>query len=150
MSKRLGAPLVAAVVGLFWAANPASAALLGATKYANCPDSCCDAQSCFSSVQQQCRTRYQLVYDTVLEKRFHTCYQTVRETVMKPVCKTCYRTEQKTCYKTCRETQYKQVECQVQKPCYQTVMKACPVTVCNCASTLGRSAGPASSRTPTR
>src|SRR6476661_4346241 len=130
MRMRLGAPLAVAVVGLLWAASPANAAFNGATKYANCPQSCCDAQSCFSSVQQQCRTRYQLVYDNVLEKRFHTTYQTVNETVMKQVCKTCYRTEQKTCYKTCRETTYKMVECQVQKPCYQTVMKACTVTTC--------------------
>ena len=126
MRMRLGAPLVCAAAGLLWAAAPAHAGLLGATKYANCPDACCDAQCCFDAVQQQTRTRYQLVYDNVMEKRFHTCYQTVTETVMKPVCRTCYRTEQKTCYKTCNETHYKEVECQVQKPCYQTVMKACP------------------------
>ena len=59
----------------------------------------CDAQCCFSDCQQQCKTSYQLVYDTVLEKRWHTCYQTVHETVMKPVCKTCYRTIKETCYK---------------------------------------------------
>ncbi|HEX4592109.1 MAG TPA: hypothetical protein VH120_19405, partial [Gemmataceae bacterium] len=80
MRMRLGAPLAVAVAGLLWAAAPAHAAFLGATKYACCPQPCCDAQSCFGSCQQQCRTRYQLVYDTVLEKRFHTCYQTVTET----------------------------------------------------------------------
>src|SRR2546423_15593381 len=116
MRMRLGAPLAVAVVGLLWAAGPANAAFLGATKYACCSQPCCDAQSCFSSVQQQCRTRYQLVYDTVLEKRLPTCYQTAQETVMKPVCTTGYRTEQKTCYKTCPQTAYQNVTSTVQKP----------------------------------
>ena len=99
MRMRLGAPLLAALVGLLGAVQPAAAGDCGAAKYASCPEPCCDAQCCFSSCQQQCRTCYKLVYDTVLEKRWHTCYQTVQETVMKPVCKTCYREECKTCYK---------------------------------------------------
>ena len=130
MRVRLGAPLAAAVVGLFWAASPASAAFLGATKYANCSQPCCDAQCCYSSCAAAVPHPLQLVYDTVQEKRWHTCYQTVSETVMKPVCKTCYRTEQKTCYKTVKETCYRTEECQVQKPCYSTVMKECQTTEC--------------------
>src|SRR5262245_4224813 len=130
MRMRLGAPLVCAAAGLLWAAAPANAALNGATKYANCPDACCDAQCCFGAVQQQTRTRYQLVYDTVLEKRFHTVYQTVTETQCKPVTKTCYRTEQETRFKTVHETCYRQVCETVNKTCYQTVMKQVPYTVC--------------------
>ena len=73
--------------------------------------------------QQQCKTCYKLVYDTVLEKRWHTCYQTVQETVMKQVCKTCYREECRTCYKTCYETCYKTVAEHCCKPCYEDLLE---------------------------
>ena len=104
----------------------------------SCSTPCCDAQCCFSDCQQQCKTCYKLVYDTVLEKRWHTCYQTVNETVMKPVCKTCYKTVQETCSRTSRrpatrtsrstapaghQTCYKDCEYTVQKPCYQKGFK---------------------------
>src|SRR5271170_7807868 len=105
MRIRLGAPSLFVVVCLFGAVQQASASSnCGACKYSDCNE--CDAQSSYSACQSQCRTSYKLVYDTVLEKRWHTCYQTVQETVMKPVTKTCYRDEVKTCYKTCTETQY--------------------------------------------
>src|ERR1700720_1459660 len=107
MRMRLGAPLLAAMVGLLGAVNPAKAAHCGAASYDGCAQPCSDAQCCFTPCQQQCKTCYKLVYDTVLEKRWHTCYQTVQETVMKPVCKTCYRDECKTCYKNVAETCYK-------------------------------------------
>jgi hypothetical protein len=97
MRMRLGVPLLAAMVGLLGASQYAAAAFCGAAKYASCGEPCCDAQCCFPACQQQTRTCYKLVYDTVLEKRWHTCCQTVQETVMKPVCKTCYREECKTC-----------------------------------------------------
>src|SRR6185295_670490 len=102
MRIRLGAPLLAAVVGLFGAVPFASASHCGAGNYC-CSQPCCDAQCNFNCCQQQCKTCYKLVYDTCVEKRWHTCYQTVKETVMKPVCKTCYREECKTCYKPCYE-----------------------------------------------
>src|SRR3954471_22070015 len=105
MRMRLGAPLLVALVGLLGAVQQAAAShCCGAATYSACPESCCDAQCCFTPCQQQCRTCYKLVYDTVLEKRWHTCYQTVQETVMKQVCKTCYREECKTCFKPCYET----------------------------------------------
>src|SRR5262249_56544925 len=106
----LGASLMVALAGLFGAATTAAASHCGAANYNCCPQPQCDAQCCFSSCQQECRTCYKLVYDTVLEKRWQTCYRTVQETVMKPVCKTCYRNECRTCYKTCNETHYKTVQ----------------------------------------
>src|SRR6516162_9702916 len=130
MRTRLGAPLVAALVGLLGLAQYAAAGHCGADKYSCCPEPCCDAQCCFSSCQQQCKTCYKLVYDTVLEKRWKTCYQTVQETVMKPVCKTCYREECKTCYKPCYETCYKTVQETCTKPSYETCWKECNYTVC--------------------
>ena len=99
MRMRLAAPLLAALVALLGAVQQAAASHCGATEYTCCTEPSSDAQSCFTPCQQQCRTCYKLVYDTVLEKRWHTCYKTVNETVMKPVCKTCYREECKTCYK---------------------------------------------------
>ena len=101
MRMRLGAPLLAAMVGLLGAVQYAAAAHCGCSNYSCCPQPCCDAQCCFPTCQQQCKTCYKLVYDTVLEKRWQTCYQTVQETVMKQVCKTCYRQECKTCYRSC-------------------------------------------------
>src|SRR5215472_4458523 len=119
MRMRLGAPLLAVLVGLLGAVQHAAASDCGSAKYSSCSP-CCDAQCCFTACQQQCRTCYKLVWDTVLEKRWHTCYRTVQETVMKPVCKTCYREECKTCYKTCYETVYKTVQETRTKNCYET------------------------------
>src|ERR1700682_509083 len=99
MRMRLEAPLLIALAALIGSVQPASAAHCGAAKYTSCCEPTSDAQCCFTSCQQQCKTCYKLVYDTVLEKRWHTCYQNVQETVMKPVTKTCYREEAKTCYK---------------------------------------------------
>src|SRR5262245_59959866 len=101
MRMRLRAPVLAGLVALVGAVQPAAASHCGADKYACSSQPCCDAQCCFGAAQQQCRTRYQLVYDKVLEKRWQTCYQSVQETVMKQVNKTCYRDECKTCYKPC-------------------------------------------------
>ena len=110
MRMRLGVPLLAAFAGLLGAVQPAAASHCGAANYSGCSQPCADAQCCFAANQQQCRTCYQLVYDKVLETRWHTCYQTVQETVMKPVTKTCYREEVKTVYKPCHQTCYKTVQ----------------------------------------
>src|ERR1043165_4048700 len=104
MRTRLATPLLIALAGLFGMAGTAAASHCGAESYGCCNQPTCDAQSCFGAISNLLRPRYQLVYDTVMEKRWHTCYQTVTETVMKPVCKTCYRDEVKTCYKNCTET----------------------------------------------
>ena len=121
MRMRLGVPLLAALVGLLGAVRPAAAGHCGADRYNCCAEPCCDAQCCFTSCQQECRTCYKLVYDTVLEKRWHTCYQTVNETVCKPVCKTCYKTVQETCIKNVQETCYRDV----QEVCTRPVTKTC-------------------------
>jgi len=89
MRMRLAVPLLTALAGLCLAAQQAAASHCGAESYGCSPQPSCDAQCCFPACQQQCKTCYKLVYDTVLEKRWHTCYQTVQETVMKNVCKTC-------------------------------------------------------------
>jgi len=101
MRMRLGVPLLAAVAGLLGAVHPAAAANCGACSYSGCAQPTCDAQCCFTSCQQECKPKYKLVYDNVLETRWHTCYQTQQECVMKPVCKTCYREECRTCMKPC-------------------------------------------------
>ena len=77
MRMRLGVPLLAALVGLVGAVQNAKASYCGAAKYDCCSQPCCDAQCCFTTCQQQTKTCYKMVYDTVLEKRWHTCYQTV-------------------------------------------------------------------------
>src|SRR5262245_42607395 len=105
MRMRLGVPLLA-FAGLLGAVQTAAAANCGAANYSGSIQPCADAQTNFAAQQQQTRTCYQLVYDNVMETRWHTCYQTVQETVMKPVTKTCYREECKTCYKKCYETCY--------------------------------------------
>src|SRR5262245_1755068 len=125
MRMRLGAPLVLAAAGLFWAAAPAQAAHCGCTLFQP-KSTCCDAQSCFNSAQQGTRTSYKLVWDPVTEKRFHVCHQTVGETVMKPVGKTCYRTEQRTGTRQEQVVEYRTEQRAVTRPVYQTVMK--PVT----------------------
>jgi hypothetical protein len=127
---RLGAPLVAAVVGLLGAVQTAAAGHCGADKYASCSEPSCDAQCCFTPCQQQCKTCYKLVWDTCLEKRWKTCYQTVQETHTKQVCKTCYREECRTCYKPCYETAYRTVCETVCKPRYETCWKECRYVVC--------------------
>src|SRR5690349_2798239 len=116
MRIRLGAPLALAVLGLFWAGSTARASHCGCTQYAGWNAPCCQAQSGFAANQAQTRSTYRLVYDTVVEKRFHVCHQTVCETVMRPVCKTCYRCEQRTCYKQCEETCYKTEQRNVCRP----------------------------------
>src|SRR5579872_5062913 len=113
MRTRLAVPLLVALAGLYSSAGTAVAANCGAGTYGCCPQPTCDAQCCFPAISNLLRPRYQLVYDTVMEKRWHTCYQTVQETVQKQVCRTCYKEECKTCYKNCTETCYKteQVTC---------------------------------------
>src|ERR1700687_2398704 len=81
MRMRLGVPLLAAIVGLLGAVQNAGAAPCGTASFGCGKDPCCDTQCCFTACQQQCRTCYKLVYDKVLEPRWHTCYQTVQETV---------------------------------------------------------------------
>src|SRR4051812_3094356 len=122
MRMRLGAPLVAAVVGLVWAAGTASAANVGAATYQASPSPAGDAQTSFAAANANCATSYRLVWDSVTEKRFQTTYQTVQETVMQPVQRTGYRTEQRTEMRPCTETVYQNVQKTVCKPVYQTVM----------------------------
>src|SRR6476660_5362530 len=118
MRTRLGAPLLCAVTGLLTLVGTASAGNVGASNYTSTGTPVSDAQVSFSDCQTQNRTGYKLVYDTVLEKRWHTCYQTVNETIMKPVTKTCYRDECKTEIKT------------VQERCMQTVQETRCRPVC--------------------
>src|SRR5438552_532910 len=120
MRMQWGMPLGVAVVGLLWAASTVHAAHCGCTSFPACGNPC-DAQCCFNAAQQQTRTTYRLVWDCVLEKRFHVCHQTVCETIMKPVCRTCYRNEQRTCYRQCQETAWKVEQMKVTRPVYQTV-----------------------------
>src|SRR5262249_50722040 len=118
MRMKLGAPLVVAAAGLFWAAPPAMAAHCGSTLFQP-KNACCDAQSCFNACQQGTRASYKLVWDTVTEKRFHVCHQTVCETVMKPVCKTCYRSEQRTGYRHQAFVEYPTHQRALTRPLYQ-------------------------------
>src|SRR5262249_34218785 len=96
MRMRMGAPLLVALCSLFGAVQYASAQTCGAARYSGCCPPSCDAQTCFSSNCGESRPSYRLVYDNVMEKRWHTCYKTVCETVNKTVTKTCYREECKT------------------------------------------------------
>ena len=126
MSIRKGAPWLAAFA-ILSVGSAATAGYFGATKYSAVGGTCCDAQSNFGAGQGpagQC-----VVYDSVVEKRYHTSYQTTTETVMKPVTKTTYSCEQQTHYKTVNETAYKQVQETVCKPVCETVMKECRTTV---------------------
>src|SRR5260370_33963259 len=90
MRMRLGAPLLAAVVSLLGAVQYAAAGHCGREKHSSSSQPCCDAQSCFTPRQQQCRTTYKLVWDSSLEKRRHTRHQTFQETVPKNADKTFY------------------------------------------------------------
>ena len=70
MCKRLGAPLLAALVGL-WAVQTARSSPLRGGQLRLLPRAeRCDAQSCFPEAQRGGRPGYKLVYDTVLEKRW--------------------------------------------------------------------------------
>src|SRR5438270_4624621 len=119
--KQWGMPLGVAVVGLLWAASTSQAAHCGCTSFPSGGHPC-DAQCCFNAAQQQTRTSYRLVWDNVLEKRFHVCHQTVCERSMKPVCKTCVRIEQRTCYNECQETAWRTEQMNVTRPVYRTVL----------------------------
>src|SRR5947207_2344275 len=109
MRMRKGAPLVIALAALFGMVQLASASECGAARFSIFRNANCDAQCCYPSCQQQNRVCYKLVYDTVLEKRWHTCYKTVCETVNKEVTKTCYKEECKTVMKECHVTKHKTV-----------------------------------------
>src|SRR5687767_4139038 len=121
MRMRMGAPLFA-LVALFGALQPASASHVGAGRFSIFHKPCCDAQCCFSSCQQQNKTCYKLVWDTVEEKRWHTTYKTVQETVHKQVCKTICKDEVKTCYRPVQKTCYKDVVQECVKPVYKQVV----------------------------
>ncbi|MCY2948287.1 MAG: hypothetical protein NTZ71_08945 [Planctomycetota bacterium] len=129
MKLRLGVPIVAALVGLLGFTPAASASHVGAGNFSSCCNPCDDAQGVFSSAWRLFKPRYQLVFDTVLEKRWHTTYQTVNETVLKDVKKTCYREETRTCYKPCTETVCKTVQETVMKPVYSTNYRNCEFTI---------------------
>src|ERR1041385_2280002 len=121
MRMRKGAPLLFALTALLGVVQAASATHIGAFRFSSVSNACCDAQSCYSTCQQQNRVTYKLVYENVEEKRWRTCYQTVCETVNKTVQKTCYKTE--THYRDCNVTKYKMVaeECtrMVPRPCWK-------------------------------
>ncbi len=121
MRMRKGAPLLLALAALLSGVQVASAQHCGAGRFSIFRNANCDAQSCYSSCQQQNRVCFKLVYDTVEEKRFHTTYQTVVEKVNKQVTRTCFKDEVKTYYKDCHVTKYKDV---VQE-CYRPVQKTC-------------------------
>src|SRR5205823_3441868 len=107
MFIRKGAPWVAACA-ILGVGSVAFAGYFGATKYSAAGGGCCDAQSNFAAGQGP--SGQQVVYDNVVEKRYHTSYQTTTETVLKPVTTTTYTCEQRTSYKTVNETAYKQVQ----------------------------------------
>jgi len=117
MRMRKGAPLFFALAALLGLAQAASASHCGALRFSSLSRACGDAQCCYSACQQQNRVCYKLVYDDVIEKRWHTCYKTVCETVNKQVCKTCYKEEVR--YKDCHVTKYKTVE----EVCMRNVMR---------------------------
>src|SRR4051812_40461091 len=121
MRTRLATPLLVALAGLIGSAGTAAAANCGAGSYGCCPQPTCDAQCCFPAATCSLKPRYQLVHDTVMEKRWHTCYQTVQETVNKQVTKTCYREECRTCYKNVQETCYRTVEQTCCRPVTETI-----------------------------
>jgi hypothetical protein len=129
MRMRVGA-LLAAVTGLVAQAQLATAGHGGAANYSSCPQPVASAHVSFPACQQQLQPGYRLVYDNVMETRWHTTYQTVQETVMKQVCKTCYREEPRTTYKTCYETCYKDVTCPVTRQVPVTCYKDVCYTVC--------------------
>src|ERR1700755_1019083 len=102
MRIRKGAPWLIALLATVAASQTASAHLPGAKRFA-CGDNCGDASSSFAN-QAQTRVAYKLVYDTVMEKRWHTVYKTVSETVNTQVTKTVYKEESSTQYRPCYRT----------------------------------------------
>lgn len=121
MRMRKEAPLLFALVALLSGVQAASASHCGAFRFSRCSNACSDAQTCYSTCQQQNRVCYKLVYDTVMEKRWHTCYKTVQETVNRQVSKTCYKDE--TRYRDCQVTKYKMVQEECTKPVTRTCWK---------------------------
>ena len=143
-SARLGA-LLLVIAGMLLCSPSAKASHCGAGSYSACSEDCGDPCS-FSRVCMVFRPKYQLVWDTVIEKRWQTCYQTVTETVLKDVQRTCWQTEERVCTRPrtrticktveecylqpVRTTCYKECEYTVQRPITRTIQK--PVTdVCN-------------------
>ena len=72
MMLRKGAPLWVALVGMFFTVQYAAASHCGATQYSGCCQTSGEAQCSYSDCQQQHRACYKLVYDNVMEKRWHT------------------------------------------------------------------------------
>src|SRR5688572_29499126 len=130
MRMRKGAPLLFALVALLGAIQSASASHCGAARFSIFRNANCDAQNCYSSCQEQNRVCYKLVYDNVMEKRWHTSYKTVCETVNKQVTRTCYRDECKTMYRDCHVTRYKDVVQECYRPVTRTCWKEVPFTEC--------------------
>src|SRR5215472_98275 len=124
MRTRLGTSLAVAAVAVLWASPPARAGYFGATKYTGTPQPVSESQTNFAAGQAGCQPGYQVVYDNVVEKRYHTVYQdsceTVRETADKQVTETVCRPVCETVMKECRTT--------VCKPVCETVMKECRTT----------------------
>ena len=63
MRMRKGATLLIAVAALLGAVQTASASHCGFFRFSSCSNGCSDAQSCYSSCQQQNRVCYKLAYD---------------------------------------------------------------------------------------
>ena len=76
MRIRLGAYLAVSALALFGAAT-ATAGLGGLGAAGDCPSACGDPQVNFSACNNATKASCKMVYDTVMEKRFHVCYQTV-------------------------------------------------------------------------
>ena len=68
------------------------------------------------------RPGFEIVYDSVVERRFQTRYETVTEMVDKPTLRTTYTDEVRTTFRLVNETAYKQVQETVQVPVTETVM----------------------------
>lgn len=128
MMRRMAAPLAVALLTLAGTGTArANLGGLGGVPVGSTPV-CGDPQVNFSECQTHTRASYRLVYDSVIEKRFHVCYETVSDTVMKPVCRTLYRDDIQTCYRTVRDVEYRNVQETVTRPVYTTVMKSVPYT----------------------
>ena len=114
-------------IALLFAA-PADASHCGAGSYSACPEVCGDPCT-FSRVCMIFRPRYQMVWDTVVEKRWHTCYQTVTETVLKDVQRTCYQTEERVCMRPRTRVVCRTVEDTILRPVQTTCIKECEYTI---------------------
>ena len=75
-----------------------------------------------ASVVLPTRAGFEIVYDSVVERRFQTRYDTVTEMVDKPTLRTTYTDEVRTTFRLVNETAYKQVQETVQVPVTETVM----------------------------